>query len=75
MVSLQELKIGQNAEILNFNDSEIKFNSARFGLDVGGIVKCIAKPGPVVIEKNNQVIAIGKNLSKKILVNLCPASN
>lgn len=75
MVSLQELKVGQGAEILNFNDSEIKFNSARLGLDAGGIIKCIAKPGPVVIEKNNRVIAIGKNLSKKIFINLCPENN
>lgn len=71
MVSLQELKIGQDAEILQFNDSDIKFNSARLGLFIGGIVKCIAKPGPIVIEKNNQVIAIGKNLSRQIYVNVC----
>jgi hypothetical protein len=71
MVSIRDLKIGQNAEILKFDDSDIKFNSARLGLIEGGIIRCIAKPGPVVIEKNNQVIAIGKNLSKQIYVSVC----
>lgn len=71
MVSLNELKIGQDAEILKFADSEIKCNSARFGLVEGGFIRCIAKPGPVVIEKNRQLIAIGKNLSEQILVSVC----
>lgn len=71
MVSLSELKIGQDAEILKFNNSEIKCNSARFGLVEGGIIKCIAKPGPIVIEKNKQILAIGKNLSGQIFVNIC----
>jgi len=71
MVSLNELKIGQNAKILEFINSEIKCHTARFGLVEGGIIKCIAKPGPVVIEKNKQTIAIGKNLSKQIFVNIC----
>lgn len=70
MVSLNDLEIGQDALILKFNSAEIKFNSARFGLAEGGIIKCIAKPGPVVIEKNKQIIAIGKNLSKQIFVNI-----
>lgn len=72
MVSLNELKIGQSGEILEFTDPITRCNSARFGLTEGGFVRCIAKPGPVVIEKNKQVIAVGKNLSKQIFVNICP---
>lgn len=68
MVSLNELKIGQNAEILKIEDAEIKCHTARFGLTEGGIIKCIAKPGAIVIEKNKQILAIGKNLSKQIFV-------
>ena len=71
MVSLCELKIGQEAEIVEFMDSDIKCNSQRFGLFKGGKIKCIAKPGPVIIEKSRQTIAVGKNLSKKIFVNIC----
>jgi len=70
MVSLNEVKIGQKVEILEFLNSAIKCYSSRFGIDKGQIVTCIAKPGPVVIRKNHQEIAIGKNLSKEIFVNI-----
>lgn len=71
MVSLCDIEIGQEVEIAQFLDSTIKCNSQRFGLFEGGKVKCIAKPGPVVIEKNKQAIAIGKKLAGKIFVNVC----
>lgn len=70
MVSLCELKIGQEAEISRFLDGAIKCNSQRFGIFEGGKVKCIAKPGPVIIEISRQVIAIGKNLAGKIFINV-----
>ena len=69
MVSLCDLEVGQEAEISEFLDSDIKCNTQRYGLFEGGKVKCIAKPGPVIIEISRQIIAIGKNLSKKIFVN------
>ena len=68
MVSLCDLEVGQEAEISEFLDSDIKCNTQRYGLFEGGKVKCIAKPGPVIIEISRQIIAIGKNLSKKIFV-------
>lgn len=71
MVSLCDIKIGQEAEISNFLDSTIKCNSQRFGLFEGGKVKCIAKPGPVIVEISRQLVAIGKNLSRKIFVEVC----
>jgi len=70
MISLCELKIGQKAKILEFIDSAMKCYSVRFGLEEGQVVTCIAKPGPVVIKKNHQEIAVGRNLSKNIYVNL-----
>lgn len=70
MVSLCDLKIGQEAEIEQFLDTTIKCNSHRFGLFEGGTVRCIAKPGPVIVEISRQIIAIGRNLSKKIYVNV-----
>ncbi len=70
MVSLCELEIGQEAEISQFFDTAIKCNSQRFGLFEGGKVKCIAKPGPIIVEISRQIIAIGRNLSKKIFINI-----
>ena len=70
MVSLCELEIGQEAEISQFLDTAIKCNTQRLGLFEGGKVKCIAKPGPIIVEISKQIIAIGRNLSKKIFVNI-----
>jgi hypothetical protein len=70
MVSLDNIKIGQKAEISVFNNSSAKCFSSRFGIEVGQIVTCIAKPGSIVIQKAYQEIAIGKKLSKEILVSI-----
>lgn len=68
MVKLSDIKIGQKVEILKFIDSGIRLFSSRFGIEEGQLVTCIAKPGPVVISKNQQEIAIGKDLSRQIYV-------
>ncbi len=70
MVSLDKVKVGQKAEIFDFLDTAIRCHSSRFGLEKGQIVTCIAKPGPVVIQKSHQEIAIGKNLSEQIYVKI-----
>lgn len=66
--TLRDLKKGQKAEIIEFTDNEIRLNSARIGIEVGNIIKCVANIGPVVIRKNQQQIAIGEVLSQAILV-------
>lgn len=66
--TLYDIKKGANAKILEFKNNEIKMNSSRFGIEVGQVIKCVAKFGNVVIQKNQQQIAIGKYLSKRILV-------
>ncbi|MDD3013413.1 MAG: FeoA family protein [Candidatus Gastranaerophilales bacterium] len=69
MVKLSEVKVGQKAEIFKFIDSSnIKLFSSRFGIEEGQLITCIAKPGPVVISKNQQEIAIGRDLSRQIYV-------
>lgn len=73
MVTLCDIEIGQEAEISEFLDSAIKCNSQRFGLFKGGRIRCIAKPGPVIVEISRQVVAIGKNLAGQIFVNVCEA--
>ena len=66
--TLNELKKGRSAKIIEFINPETRLQSARFGIEVGQVIKCIAKFGTVVIQKNQQQIAIGKGLSKEILV-------
>jgi len=70
MRKLSEIKIGQKVEIIEFLDTSIKCFSARFGIEIGQIITCIAKPGAIVIKKNHQEIAIGNNLCKQIQVKL-----
>lgn len=70
MTKLSEIKIGKQFKIEEFIDNTAKCYSARFGIEKGQIMKCIAKPGPVIIQKKNQEIAIGKNLSDLIAVNV-----
>ena len=70
MVSLCEVKIGQEAEIREFFDNTAKCYSSRFGLEKGQRITCIAKPGAVVVRKKHQEIAIGNQLSKQIFVEL-----
>lgn len=66
--TLNELKKGKSAKIIEFKNPETKLQSARFGIEVGQVIKCIAKFDTIVIQKNQQQIAIGKGLSKEILV-------
>lgn len=70
MKKLSEVQIGQKAEIADFLDTSIKCFSSRFGIEIGQVVTCIAKPGPIVIQKNHQEIAIGSNLCNQINVKL-----
>ena len=70
MVNLSEIEVGQQVEIIDFENTSIKCYSARLGIEKGQVVTCIAKPGPVVIKKNNQEIAIGKVLSRQIYIKI-----
>ena len=66
--TLNEAKKGQMLEITKFADNPTKCNSARFGIAEGQIIKCVDKMGPVIISKNQQILALGRNLSKKIQI-------
>lgn len=68
MKKLSEIAKGKTVEILDFADNVTKCTSARFGLASGQIVCCKSKIGPVIIRKNQQTIAIGEKLSRKIFV-------
>jgi Fe2+ transport system protein FeoA len=68
MKKLNEIEKGKTVEIINFADINSKFSSARFGLTEGQVIRCKAKIGSIIIQKDQQTIAIGKDLSKKIMV-------
>jgi len=68
MKKLNEVQNGKFVEIIDFADNASKCSSARYGLSKGQTICCKAKIGPVIITKNQQKIAIGEQLSKKIIV-------
>ncbi len=68
MRTLLEISIGEIAKIIAFDKSVSKANFMRFALYEGQTVQCIAKPGPIVIKENHQVVAIGNNYSKNIYI-------
>jgi len=67
-MKLSDVSKGKMVEIVDFDDNLSKCYSARFGLAAGQIVRCKAKIGPVIVSKNQQTIAIGRDLSRKITV-------
>jgi hypothetical protein len=68
MKKLCDISKGKTIEIMDFTDNATKCHLARFGLAIGQIISCKSTIGPVIVGKNQQTIAIGRNLSNKILV-------
>lgn len=68
MRTLLEVQTGETVKIAGFDPETPKAVFARFALFEGQVIKCVAKPGPVVIKEKFQTIAIGKEFSKKIYV-------
>jgi len=68
MKTLFDVKIGETVKITGFDPDTPKAVFIRFALFEGQTIKCIAKPGPVVIKEKFQTIAVGKEFSKKIHV-------
>lgn len=66
--TLTQAKKGEACKIIDFADSATKCQTMRFGLCSGEVVRCIAKAGPVIIGKNQQTLAIGNNLARKIYI-------
>lgn len=66
--TLSEAKNGETIEITGCTDMPTSCLIMRFGLAVGEVIKCLTKVGPIIVGKNNQTIAIGRNLADKIFV-------
>lgn len=59
-------------KIVSISNEKLLSDALRFGIEAGEIIKVINKlpNGPVVIQKNQQQIAIGKELAKVIEVKI-----
>ena len=59
-------------EIVSINQEKLSEDAMRFGIECGECVKIINKlpGGPIVIQKNQQQIAIGRELAKAIEVKI-----
>ena len=57
-------------EIVSINQEKLSEDAMRFGIECGECVQIITKlpGGPIVIQKNQQQIAIGRERAKAILV-------
>ncbi|ABZ85054.1 ferrous iron uptake protein feoa [Heliomicrobium modesticaldum Ice1] len=71
-LSLDQVKRGQQVVIRSLPDERIRAQAIRFGIAEGAAVVCqeIIPAGPIVIRKNKQEIAIGRDLARRIDVEL-----
>lgn len=69
-MNLEEAPKKSVLEIVSINQSKLSEDAMRFGIESGECVQIINKlpGGPIVIQKNQQQIAIGRELAKAIQV-------
>ena len=61
-----------NLEIVSINETKLSEDALRFGIESGECVLIVNKlpGGPIVIQKNQQQIAIGRELARAIEVQI-----
>lgn len=72
-MTLDKAKRGQTVIIKNINDDEIRVQAIRLGLYEGAQVNCSGKIpfGPVILSNRLQEIAVGRELAKRITIEVC----
>lgn len=72
-MTLDKAKKGQLIKITGIPDEVIRVQAIRFGISEGSVVTCreVVPAGPVVVARNKQEIAIGRNLARTISVEPC----
>jgi len=67
---LDQIRTGEEVTIKEIPDSMAKTQFIRFGIGEGSTVVCHSKIpfGPVVLRKNRQEIAVGRELARTITV-------
>ncbi|MGE4284641.1 MAG: ferrous iron transport protein A [Clostridia bacterium] len=71
-MTLDRANRGQKIEIISIPDSNIRAQAIRLGIFEGCRLTCAEKlpAGPIILQNHLQEIAIGRNLAKKISINL-----
>ena len=69
-MKLSDAKVGFTFEVISISNEKLLSDALRFGIETNSRLKVIAKlpGGPVVIQKEELQIAIGKNLAEAIEV-------
>ncbi|MFZ5647249.1 MAG: FeoA family protein [Bacillota bacterium] len=67
-MTLDKIKRGQKIKIISLPDELTRAKLIRFGIAEGTVVACqeVVPAGPIVISRNRQEIAIGRNLARLI---------
>ncbi len=70
LMNLDEAKKGQLIKVTRIKDDLTRMQAIRLGIAEGAVVTCreIVPAGPVVVARNKQEIAIGRNLARTISV-------
>lgn len=71
-MTLDRVKRGQFFRINNIPNETIRAQAIRFGIAEGEWLTCeeVVPAGPIVIRKNRQQIALGRQLAKEINISL-----
>jgi Fe2+ transport system protein FeoA len=70
MLTLSDIKVGQEVIIKDIQDPDVFTQALRMGISPGETIQCVARvpAGPVVIQRGGMELAIGKGLCSKIEV-------
>lgn len=69
-MTLADVKRGDEFQITAIPEENIRTQALRFGISEGAEVSCAEKVpgGPVIVARNLQEIAVGRNLAEQITV-------
>lgn len=72
-VMLDTVRRGEEFEIVDVADENMRVHALRFGMAEGSRVSCVTKipAGPVVLRSGRQEIAVGRSLARCITVRYC----
>lgn len=71
-MTLDRIKRGQTFRICSIPNEKIRAQAIRFGIAAGEILVCeeVVPAGPIVVRKNRQQIALGRELAKEIDISI-----
>lgn len=69
-MTLSEVRRGERFNIKHIPDDLVRVQALRFGISEGAVLSCHEKVpgGPVIIKRNLQEIAVGRNLANNIII-------